>query len=140
MQKPIGSPKMRTTQCIPRLMKTNKYKTSKPLVSPMTLLERFREAVLRFIMLSAVSNRSTANQNRPTDYVQQCTYSPYDPHHSEAVADCIEFIKKKASPDDDDNQRSSGSSASSCNTDAAVDLDVIIPVLVNYVTYVNESQ
>lgn len=138
MQKPIGSPKMKTTPlCIPRLMKSNKQYSSctnktKPLISPMTLLERFREAVLRLIMLSAVSNKSTTNQPRSTDHhVQQCKYCPYDPHHSEAVADCIEFIKKKASPEDDHNR---GSSVSSASSSIAADLEAIIYTSATYVT------
>lgn len=138
MQKPIGSPKMKTTPlCIPRLMKSNKQYSSctnknKPLISPMTLLERFREAVLRLIMLSAVSNKSNTNQPRSTDHhVQQCTYCPYDPHHSEAVADCIEFIKKKASPEDDHNR---GSSVSIASSSIAADLEAIIYTSATYVT------
>ncbi|BFG39258.1 hypothetical protein CerSpe_255320 [Prunus speciosa] len=79
-------------------------------LSPMTLLERFREAVFRLIMLSAVSsNKSTSHAGRSSPDAQRY-YCPHDdPHHSEAVADCIEFIKKKASPEDGNR----GSSASS---------------------------
>lgn len=67
----------------------------------MTLLERFREAVLRLMMLSALSKASgnhrgtSGGDGEPQN--RRC--SPYDPHHTEAVADCIEFIKKKSATD-----------------------------------------
>lgn len=82
-------------QCIPR-MKGNK------IPSPMTLLERFREAVLRLMMFSAISKATNNNRGGGSggDRERQRRYSPYnDPHHSEAVADCIEFIKKKSAID-----------------------------------------
>ncbi|KAG4973426.1 hypothetical protein AAZX31_11G074400 [Glycine max] len=83
-------------QCMPRL-KSSSCKNKTP--SPMTLLERFREAVLRLMMLSALSKAT--NHRRSGDGERQNRHfnSPHDPHHSEAVADCIEFIKKKAATD-----------------------------------------
>lgn len=105
---------------------TNKTKR----LSPMTLLERFREAVFRLIMLSAVSsNKATSSAGRSSTDVQRY-YCPHDdPHNSEAVADCIEFIKKTASPEDD-IRGSSASSTSSSSIDTMADRDVVIPVLV----------
>ncbi|OMO57055.1 hypothetical protein CCACVL1_26037 [Corchorus capsularis] len=76
----------------------------------MTLLDRFREAVFRLIMLSALtkaSHHQTGSTTAPRRYY------PADAHHSEAVADCIEFIKKKAYTDENRD-----SSASSSNLDA----------------------
>nr|KYP66873.1 hypothetical protein KK1_013184 [Cajanus cajan] len=83
-------------QCMPRL-KSNSCKSNKP-PSPMTLLERFREAVLRLMMLSALS-KATTNHRDGERHNRRYNNSPHDPHHSEAVADCIEFIKKKAATD-----------------------------------------
>ncbi|KAG5069699.1 hypothetical protein AAZX31_01G154500 [Glycine max] len=83
-------------QCMPRL-KSSSCKNKTP--SPMTLLERFREAVLRLMMLSALS-KATSHRGSGDGERQNRRYnSPYDPHHGEAVADCIEFIKKKAATD-----------------------------------------
>jgi|UniRef100_A0A2N9H458 hypothetical protein len=120
MEKPKASPKkLKTSLCIPRLKGngcTNKNKGLSPLT---TLLERFREAVFRLIMLSAMSKAT--NHTESAD-VQRCHYPINDPHHSEAVADCIEFIKKKASTDE--NRDSTASSSSSIHTSP----DVILPV------------
>ncbi|KAK7309344.1 hypothetical protein RJT34_05989 [Clitoria ternatea] len=82
-------------QCIPKLKSKNKTP------SPMTLLERFREAVLRLMMISAFSKAATTNHGGSADGERQLRrFTPnYDPHHTEAVADCIEFIKKKATND-----------------------------------------
>ncbi|KAL7231318.1 hypothetical protein ACSBR2_009563 [Camellia fascicularis] len=106
-------------------------------LSPMTLLDRIREAVFRLIMLSALSK--AAQQSSKTgsssssgggDYHvhRSCYYAPHDdPHHSEAVADCIEFIKKSATTTDsyDENR---DSSASSSFVDADTEPAMIIPV------------
>ncbi|RDX61517.1 hypothetical protein CR513_60244, partial [Mucuna pruriens] len=86
-------------QCMPRL-KSNSCKNKA--ASPITLLERFREAVLRLMMFSALSKATaTATNHRGDDGERQNRRysSPHDPHHSEAVADCIEFIKRKAASD-----------------------------------------
>ncbi|KAJ1408801.1 hypothetical protein SESBI_23213 [Sesbania bispinosa] len=101
-------------QCMPRL-KSNSCKNKVP--SPMTLLERFREAVLRLMMFSALSKATTTNHGggeRQRRY--RHSNSPYDPHHSEAVADCIEFIKKKAATDTIENRRHSNASSSMDDT------------------------
>ncbi|KAK7406809.1 hypothetical protein VNO78_08442 [Psophocarpus tetragonolobus] len=90
-----GTLNMMKGQCMPRL-KSNSCKNKTP--SPMTLLERFREAVLRLMMFSALS-KATNNCGSDDGQRQLRGCSPYDPHHTEAVADCIEFIKKKAATD-----------------------------------------
>ncbi|KAG6700824.1 hypothetical protein I3843_08G126000 [Carya illinoinensis] len=113
MEKPTASPRKPkiSSLCIPRLRGNaacaNKNNKS---VSPMTLLERFREAVLRLIMLSALS-KATSNGTGSTADAQtrRCCY-PNDSHHSEAVADCIEFIKKTASADEENRESSASSS------------------------------
>ncbi|KAE9606645.1 hypothetical protein Lal_00026278 [Lupinus albus] len=101
-------------QCMPRF-KSNSCSTKNKSPTPMTLLERFREAVLRLMMLSAFSKATTTTRHGGAgDFVgseRQRRYSPYEPHHSEAVADCIEFIKKKAATDADGNRHSSASSS-----------------------------
>ncbi|XVE87424.1 hypothetical protein DITRI_Ditri18aG0116300 [Diplodiscus trichospermus] len=78
--------------CMPRFRSNNKNKR----LSPLTLLERFREAVFRLIMLSALT-KTSHNRHHTGSSVAPRKYYPPDAHHSEAVADCIEFIKKKAS-------------------------------------------
>ena len=122
MEKPR---KMKTNLCIPRLRSgsngNNKNKTP-----AMTLLERFREAVFRLIMLSALSKATTTTHNnyhhhRHQAHVSRSYYNPADPHHSEAVADCIEFIKKKALTDDEDYDHDNDNSAS--DTDDSISID-----------------
>ncbi|KAF6166505.1 hypothetical protein GIB67_005367 [Kingdonia uniflora] len=61
-------------------------------LSPMSMLERFREAVFRLIMITALSKSARDNQSENA----QRAYYPPDQHHNDAVADCIEFIKKSA--------------------------------------------
>ncbi|KAK2373064.1 hypothetical protein QL285_025529 [Trifolium repens] len=100
--------KMMKGQCMPRL-KSNSYKNKIP--SPMTLLERFREAVFRLMMMSAFSKTTTNHGGSGDGERQRRCYSHYDTHNSEAVADCIEFIKKKAATDSDENRHSSASSS-----------------------------
>ncbi|KAL3527207.1 hypothetical protein ACH5RR_011863 [Cinchona calisaya] len=88
----------------------------------MSLFDRFREAVFKLIMLSALSKAShqerkhSGNAQRPSSYTSTYNYNtnPYEPHHSEAVADCIEFIKKSATADDN---RSSTASMSTIMDD-----------------------
>lgn len=79
-----------------------------------SLLDRLRDAVLRLIMLSALSKAATAtpppppqernlDAQRSTDCRRHYPY-PYhhhhEPHRSEALADCIEFMKKSATAAD----------------------------------------
>lgn len=115
-------------QCMPRL-KSSSCKNKIP--SPMTLLERFREAVLRLMMMSALSKATNNGNNHggSRDGERQRRYnSPYDPHHTEAVADCIEFIKKKAATDDtvDENRHSC---ASNCSVDDPAEIVVSFSVM-----------
>jgi len=126
MEKPKASTrKLKTSLCMPRF-RGNACNISKNKgLSPMTLLERFREAVFRLIMLSALS-KATNNHSSGSADIQPCYY-PNDPHHSEAVADCIEFIKKKASADDDDQNRDS--SASSTSIHATPEAVMPVPVM-----------
>lgn len=69
--------------CIPRMRGA----------SPASLLERFREVVFRLIMLSAISKTHGSGSSCGGKASRSC---PPDSHYSEAVADCIEFIKKSA--------------------------------------------
>ncbi|KAK1297188.1 hypothetical protein QJS10_CPB15g00517 [Acorus calamus] len=56
----------------------------------MTLLERFREVVSRLIVLSAITKEQAAQP-------QRCARAgAHDSHHSQAVEDCIEFLKRSA--------------------------------------------
>lgn len=94
--------------CIPNLIKGDAAKNCQKSPSPVTLLERLREAVFRFIMLCALSkatnshHRHSAGAAFQDDVVRRRhSYQNADDHHSEAVADCIEFIKKKAYSDDE---------------------------------------
>lgn len=117
METPIDrrrSSNMKTNFCIPRL----RNRKSTRLLSPMSLLERFRVAVFRLIMMqSALSKGTTTHEKRTSSspavhqYHRSC-YS-YDSHQNEAVADCIEFIKKSSAIDDDDQQSTAGNDVSS---------------------------
>lgn len=81
--------------CVPRV-KTSSSRTTAGdrniSVTPLTLLDRFREAVLRIIMISATSN-PTPRRRKPTTVNSQKYYNSTDTYHNEAVADCIEFIR-----------------------------------------------
>ncbi|KAF3440292.1 hypothetical protein FNV43_RR18576 [Rhamnella rubrinervis] len=123
-----GSPKklMKTSLCIPRL-RSNTCTHKNRGLSPMALLERFREAVFRLIMLSALS-KATTGQSGSAETQRQCYYYPNDPRHSEAVADCIEFIKKTALQDE--NRDSSASASSTSTSIDATPADVVMPVTV----------
>jgi hypothetical protein len=133
MEKPKASTrKPKTSLCMPRFRGNAGnigYKNKG--LSPMTLLERFREAVFRLIMLSALSKASATNNHAggggSADVIQPCCYYPNDPHHSEAVADCIEFIKKKASADDENDHQNRDSSASSSSSIHAAP-EAVMPV------------
>ncbi|KAL4388789.1 hypothetical protein GQ457_09G009520 [Hibiscus cannabinus] len=105
-QKTRGSSKKMSSSnlCRPRMKSRNKNNR----LSSMSLLERFRAATCPH----AASSASTAAT--PWKY-----YRPADAHHSEAVVDCIEFIKKKAYGDEN---RVSGASSSTS------DSEVVMPV------------
>nr|DAD41170.1 TPA_asm: hypothetical protein HUJ06_015493 [Nelumbo nucifera] len=88
---------VKSSVCMPRFSsrRSNNKSSSKRPLSPISLLERFRGAVLRLIMLSSLSNKST-QQSAPAAASAPRAHYSHDPHHSEAVADCIEFIKRSA--------------------------------------------
>ncbi|GAA0185465.1 hypothetical protein LIER_32753 [Lithospermum erythrorhizon] len=73
-------------------------KTNRMSSSPMSLLDRFREAVFRLIMVSALSSSTTHRGQRVDTRGSNNYYNCYkeEPHRSQDVADCIEFIKKSA--------------------------------------------
>lgn len=125
---------MKSHFCIPTRMRAGRKSTR---LSPMSLLDRFREAVFRLIMISALSRTSTANNitGYASPYDSQSpirlssrsssksspaatnrhNHKPYhhyasDSHHNEAVADCIEFIKRSAKEENRDSSASSSSS------------------------------
>lgn len=84
--------------CVPRVKHNSRTTGDGEIsVTPMTLLDRFREAVLRLIMISAVSKSTSRRRNKQPAATDRCQkyYNPSDTYHSEAVADCIEFIRTK---------------------------------------------
>lgn len=92
-------------QCIPKMVKSKNYTKNNrnSLSSPVTLLERFRAVVLRLMMLSTLTSKSAdhggsgggGGLDRGGQNKHGC-YHLNEHHHSEAVEDCIEFIKQKA--------------------------------------------
>ncbi|CAK9145334.1 unnamed protein product [Ilex paraguariensis] len=104
---------MKSPFCMPRLRGNTCTRKSNRL-SPMSLIDRLREAVFRLIMLSALSKAThesrSSNSQRP--------YCSHDPYSSEAVADCIEFIKKSATTDE--NRDSTASSSIDVATGVAI--------------------
>ncbi|CAN1184732.1 hypothetical protein LINPERHAP2_LOCUS37151 [Linum perenne] len=100
---------MKSGMCIPKLRATATCSVkSHGRLSPMSLLQRFREAVFRLMMISALSKASSSSS--AGRMVRRASYHRYlaDPYHSEAVADCIEFIKKTAVTDDNDEEEEEG--------------------------------
>ncbi|KAK9074771.1 hypothetical protein SSX86_003089 [Deinandra increscens subsp. villosa] len=120
---------MKSHFCMPTKMRATTRKTTR--LSPMSLLDRFRDAVFRLIMISALSRVSSTPSSSSSTFDTQSpvrfssrsssksspaaatnrshrSYHHYsiDSHHTEAVADCIEFIKRSA------NEENSGSTAS----------------------------
>ncbi|GFY87879.1 transducin/WD40 repeat-like superfamily protein [Actinidia rufa] len=74
-----------------------------PIPGHVALLDRLREAVFRLIMLSALSKatqESNPSSGASDHHHRSCYDSVHDPRHSEAVAECIEFIKKSATVDE----------------------------------------
>lgn len=121
---------MKTSFCIPRLRGSTRKSTR--LISPMSLLERFRVAVFRLIMMqSALSKRTTTHEKKTSSssavhqYHRSC-YS-YDTHHNEAVADCIEFIKRSSTIDDEDRQSTASNNGSRSPMDGAL-TEAVIPM------------
>ncbi|KAK4368130.1 hypothetical protein RND71_011922 [Anisodus tanguticus] len=93
---------MKNPFCMPKLRGNNCTRKSNRL-SPISLLDRFRQAVFRLIMLSAMSKATQQEQPSNSSPISHRSYYSHEHHHSEAVADCIEFIKKSATNDDGDS-------------------------------------
>lgn len=113
-------------QCMPRL-KSNSCSRKNKSPTPMTLLERFRDAVLRLMMFSALS-KATTNHGAGHGNVgerQRRYSSSCDTYNTEAVADCIEFIKKKAATATDVNRLSSASTSGDDTAEIVVSLSVM---------------
>ncbi|RWR85941.1 Transducin/WD40 repeat-like superfamily protein [Cinnamomum micranthum f. kanehirae] len=87
--------------CIPKLRGNR--------ASPSALLERFRDVVFRLIMLSTISK---TQQSGSSCGGKASRGYPPDSHYSEAVADCIEFIKKSACEEGGRDSVASSSAAS----------------------------
>ncbi|KAG9131023.1 hypothetical protein Leryth_006800 [Lithospermum erythrorhizon] len=110
--------------CIPRSVRGRTKKSNR--LSPMSsLLDRVREALFRLIMLSAISSsKPSSQQNRPPVHSPQRSFEgssfPHEPHRSEAVADCIEFIKKSATGEENGREARIGGTAEGS--------DLVIPV------------
>ncbi|KAF9618463.1 hypothetical protein IFM89_001186 [Coptis chinensis] len=102
-----GRRNMKSSLCIPRLRGINNSKNTR--VSPLSLLERFREAVFRLIMLTALSKTTRGCDNGSDHVPRSRPYYHQDQHNSDAVADCIEFIKKSASPEENRDSYASSS-------------------------------
>ncbi|MCD9645159.1 hypothetical protein HAX54_033880 [Datura stramonium] len=89
--------RMKNPFCMPKIRGSNNSCTPKSnRLSPMSLLDRFRQAVFRLIMLSAMSKATQQEQRSNLSPISHRSYYSHEHHHSEAVADCIEFIKKSA--------------------------------------------
>ncbi|KAL9659401.1 hypothetical protein QQ045_024207 [Rhodiola kirilowii] len=76
---------------------------NQPIVSPISLLDHVRDAMLRLIMVTAVSKSAPASHSNihhaNNSSLRQSYASPSarnDTDHSQAVAECIEFIKKRS--------------------------------------------
>lgn len=101
------------SSCMPKLKGKNNSSNNNKCMSPIVLLERLREAIFRFIMFSSGFSSSSSSSNKVSSSThqsnspaggssssnapprQQQYYYPQvnQQHHTEAVADCIEFIK-----------------------------------------------
>ncbi|KAI8541166.1 hypothetical protein RHMOL_Rhmol08G0040400 [Rhododendron molle] len=121
--------------CLPRFRNTTTTTTTtsstshpRRLLSPaISLLDRLREAVFRLIMLSALSSATKSTRKQPDrasadrreNRARSHPYPSESSHYSEAVADCIEFIKKSSVTTADDRRDSSACSARSSAADGA---------------------
>ncbi|KAI3428949.1 uncharacterized protein J3R85_008974 [Psidium guajava] len=124
------SPRRTKAQCIPRLRapvaNASSCSARSHRFAPSSLLERFREAVFRLMMLSALSKSPPPPPPPP----RHPYYPVDDPHHSEAVADCIEFInRKKAASDDAPDEGCDAAAVSSGPLDAPADMVMPVPVI-----------
>ncbi|CAL9756533.1 unnamed protein product [Musa acuminata subsp. burmannicoides] len=79
-------------RCIPRA------RSNRPVTAHMSLLERIREVVFKLIMLSAMlkKNTGTGAQREKLPKASICASKPPDSYRSEAVEDCIEYVKRSA--------------------------------------------
>ncbi|KAF7128944.1 hypothetical protein RHSIM_Rhsim10G0212800 [Rhododendron simsii] len=102
----------------------------------MSLLDRLRQAVYRIIMLNALCKTNVQQTDHgsggASDQVQsrggRCGYNYlYDPRHNEAMADCIEFIKKTGITAEENRD----SNASGGSIDAASELVFTVPDLIS---------
>lgn len=141
---------MKSHFCMPTRIRANRKTTN---LSPMSLLDRFREAVFRLIMISALSRANSTTAT--TSYTSTSTYDSQSPirlssrsssksspaatsrhhhrsyhhyasdsHHTEAVADCIEFIKRSANDEIRGSTASSRSRSPVCDTSN----EIVIPL------------
>eukprot|EP01018_Ginkgo_biloba_P011976 Gb_19805 [translate_table: standard] len=82
----VGRAKMKSRLAIPRLRSSR--------LSPMRLLDRFKQVLVRLMFSSASKGPSSPS----TINFYNAYYCP-DSHYNEAIADCIEFFNKSASND-----------------------------------------
>ncbi|KAJ0971008.1 hypothetical protein J5N97_018967 [Dioscorea zingiberensis] len=83
---------MKATQCIPKPRSGAGHRTP---AAPISLLCRLREAVFRLVMLTTASKRGGRRRQRPL-VDQSGSHHPADMHRSQAVEDCIQFVKQSA--------------------------------------------
>ncbi|THU73108.1 hypothetical protein C4D60_Mb04t19320 [Musa balbisiana] len=77
--------------CIPRA------RSNRPVTAHMSLLERIREVVFKLIMLSAMlKSTGTGAQREKLRKASIRASKPPDSYRSEAVEDCIEYVKRSA--------------------------------------------
>ncbi|XAR57976.1 hypothetical protein NMG60_11026299 [Bertholletia excelsa] len=83
------------SQCMPRRLRPTGCGGKNHPLAPTSLLGRLREAVFGLAMLSSALSKATQEAEKGGP-VQKRTryYVAEDPRRYEAVADCIEFIKK----------------------------------------------
>ncbi|KAL8266057.1 hypothetical protein R6Q59_003401 [Mikania micrantha] len=135
---------MKSHFCMPTRMRPSRKSTR---LSPMSLLDRFREAVFRLIMISALSKASntttytstydsqsspmrfssrSSSKSSPATTHRHRSYHHHlsDSHHTEAVADCIEFIKRSANEDIKGSIASNATRTQVYNTSA----EIVIPL------------
>lgn len=93
---------MKATQCIPKLRGAGEKTPAKPT----SLMDRLREAVFKILMISAASRSGRRRQQRSLN--QAIPQQPADSYRSQAVEDCIEFVKKSAASAGDEAVKSSG--------------------------------
>lgn len=87
--------RLKTRLCIPRLCRSSSFS-----LSPVRMLERFMRAVFRSSSKNVSSSSSSSVRNHHPSVVKCYPghFSP-DSHYTEAIADCIEFIKKSSATD-----------------------------------------